>query len=164
MRNGATQKDIDITRERRSVAHYGKVTKNSVAVCSNSEWDAIEAREEKNKKDVKNKQKEKKFLCSSAVQPNGRRKVPVVKQVCVSRMQDDGLNPRRLAVQKAPGTMHELSTKTLDELKALKWEVRWFNTQQGAWWLGDLLPFKHDSIDPGDREISGDRLARSLNL
>jgi len=168
MRNGASQEDIDITRERRSVAQYGKVTKNSVAVLSNSDRDAIEAREEKNKAaaemDAKNA-KEKRFLCSYAVQPvNGRRKVPVVKQVCVSRMQDDGLNPRRCAVHEAPGTMEELSTKTLDELKALKWRVRWSKTEEGAWLLDDFLPFDHASIGPGDSEISGDRLARSLRI
>jgi hypothetical protein len=164
MRNGATQQDIDITREKRSVAQYGKVRKDSVAVLSKGDWDAIEAREEKNKMDAKNA-KEKRFLCSYAVQPvNGRRKVPVVKQVCVSRMQDDGLNPRRCAVHEAPGTMEELSTKTLDELKALKWRVRWSKTEEGAWLLDDFLPFDHASIGPGDSEISGDRLARSLRI
>jgi hypothetical protein len=143
------------------VASYGRVQKNSVAVLSKDDWDAIQAREVKNKMDVK----EKKFLCSDAVQPcRGRKRVPAVKQVCVSRMQDGGRNPRRITVHKAPGTMHDLSTKTLDELKALKWEVQWFKTQEGAWLTADLLPCDDPSIDLDDREISGDRLARSLRI
>src|SRR6056300_1435574 len=51
LRNGATKEDIDITREKRSVASYGRVQKHSVAVLSKDDWDEIQARVVKNKMD-----------------------------------------------------------------------------------------------------------------
>jgi len=154
-------------------------------VLSEDAWNAIQAEEEKKKMEDKEKKekkkmeeekkkmedkekkeknkmedKEKKFLCSKAVQPGWHGT-----KVFVSRMQDGGRNPaspRRCAVHKAPGTTQQLSAKTLDELKALKWQVRWYTTEEGAKLRPrDLLPFDDDSIELGDREISGDRLARS---